>query len=63
MSRHLASKHKNEVDVAKVLAMPKNSPERKAGWESLLDKGDFEYNYQVLSKKREHLFASIDQKR
>ena len=48
MSTHLQRVHKDEIAVARVLAMTKGSPERKLGWSELLNQGDYEHNYQVL---------------
>ena len=48
MSDHLERVHKNEVEVARVLAMKKGSRERRTAWGELLRQGDFLHNYEVL---------------
>lgn len=48
-AQHLQVKHHNETEVAKLLAMPKNSKIRRDGFGSLLKAGDFYHNIEVLS--------------
>lgn len=50
IARHLERKHKDEIDVAKVLILPKKSYERRKAWEKLVNEGDFAHNYNVLEK-------------
>lgn len=49
IARHYERKHGREIDVAKVLAMPKSSKQRRKAWSILINKGDFGHNYEVLS--------------
>jgi hypothetical protein len=44
MARHLQAKHSEEIAVSRVLAYEKGSKERKKGWNTLLNKGDFSHN-------------------
>lgn len=50
IARHLELSHKTEVQVARVLAFPKKSKERRKMWEELVNKGDFAHNISVLEK-------------
>ncbi|XP_033747261.1 uncharacterized protein LOC117332456 [Pecten maximus] len=50
LSRHMERKHSNEEQVAKILMMPKKSSARRYAWESLLAKGNYNHNYEVLEK-------------
>ena len=47
VSTHLQRKHKNEAEVARVLQLEKNSPERRKAWRKLLNEGDYLHNYTV----------------
>lgn len=49
IARHLSLKHKNEIAVGKILALPKQSKERRKMWDELVKKGDFAYNYDILT--------------
>ena len=48
MARHLELAHNNEIEVAKILTLPKRSKERRKAWGLLVNKGDFSHNYEVL---------------
>lgn len=50
IARHLTRKHGEELEVGKILALPKKSKERRKLWEQLVNKGDFANNYSVLEK-------------
>lgn len=51
MSRHLEICHHQEMDVAKVLAMPKKSTFRREAFIELTRLGDYHYNCDVLYKR------------
>ncbi|KAJ8929546.1 hypothetical protein NQ314_017745, partial [Rhamnusium bicolor] len=55
MARHFEKKHAEEINVAKVLAMPKNSKIRKDGFGEIIRAGDFTHNCDVISVKRGEL--------
>lgn len=46
--RHMEKKHENEIEVAKILVMPKRSKERKNAWMTLVSKGNYSHNCNVL---------------
>ena len=48
LARHMEQVHSSEIDVAKALALPKNSEKRKKQWEQLRHKGNFAYNSEVI---------------
>lgn len=50
IARHMSLKHQNEVEVAKILMLPKKSKERRKMWDILVKKGDFAHNYSILQK-------------
>ncbi|CAC5406034.1 unnamed protein product [Mytilus coruscus] len=50
ISRHLATKHKNELEVAKILNMKKKSKERRNAWFELASKGNFTHNMKVMDE-------------
>ncbi|XP_070184336.1 17S U2 SnRNP complex component HTATSF1-like isoform X3 [Littorina saxatilis] len=50
LSAHLQNVHKNELEVAAVVALPKNSKERKEAFGKLQNDGDNEHNANVLRK-------------
>lgn len=52
IARHYEQVHSNEMDVAKILCLPKKSKERKKMWTCLLNKGNYSHNYEVLEKKK-----------
>lgn len=54
-ARHLEVVHGNEMEVAKLLAMPKNSKARRDGFVALSRSADFYHNVEVLSSKRGEL--------
>ncbi|XP_071491977.1 uncharacterized protein [Diadema antillarum] len=53
--RHLAVKHKDEPEVAKLLALP--AQERQLGFEKLRLLGDFQHNIAILDKQEGELFV------
>ncbi len=55
ISRHLAHRHSDEVDVAKAFALPKNSKERNLQLHFIQNKGNFEHNTEVLENKKGRL--------
>jgi len=48
ISEHMARVHCNEADVARILAKPAGSAERKLGWEKLKNLGNFNHNVETL---------------
>lgn len=52
IGKHLASQHSNELEVAKILALDKKSPERTDGFLKLQKVGDFYHNVDVVSLKK-----------
>lgn len=48
ISRHLTTHHASEIEVAKILSLPKKSKERKKAWTELGAKGNSLYNEKVL---------------
>ena len=50
MARHLEQKHVNESDVAKVVVLAPKSNERRIAWSVLVNKGDYNHNYNVIDK-------------
>ena len=50
MSRHLATNHPNEIEVAKILNMTKGTKERRRAWIKLAAKGNYEHNVKVNAK-------------
>ena len=50
LSRHLTNKHAEEVEVAKILNLKKDSVERKNAWMALTRKGNFAHNQNVKEK-------------
>ncbi|XP_054286882.1 titin homolog [Macrosteles quadrilineatus] len=51
MSRHLEHCHENEMEVAKILALPKSSLLRRNAFSELTRLGDYHYNCDILSKR------------
>lgn len=49
MARHLETCHSNENEVAKLIAQPKKSSERRNGFIKIMRTGDFQHNIEVLS--------------
>ncbi|XP_052261560.1 uncharacterized protein LOC127865677 isoform X2 [Dreissena polymorpha] len=47
ISRHMACNHSTEIEVAKILSLPKNSIERRRAWIELESKGNFCHNDRV----------------
>lgn len=47
IARHLERKHGNEIEVAKILILPKKSAERRTEWGKLVKAGNFQHNYDV----------------
>ncbi|XP_060522328.1 uncharacterized protein LOC132699555 [Cylas formicarius] len=54
-ARHFELLHNKETDVAKILAKPKHSKERKDGFRNLIRVGNFYHNTEVLATNRGHL--------
>ena len=50
MARHLEQKHADEFDVAKVVVLATKSNERRIAWSVLVNKGDYNHNYNVIDK-------------
>lgn len=48
IARHITNKHASELDVAKILLLPKKSKQRRMAWQKLVNKGDYAHNYSVL---------------
>lgn len=57
MSRHLLRKHMDKVEVAKAFSLPKNSKQRRYQLDLIRNKGNFEYNNNVLESKQGKLIA------
>ena len=64
MSRHLLRCHSTEPQVAKVLALPKGSIERRREWVTLLNKEDFEHNIKCFKGEfgKEHVITKYTSK-
>ncbi|KAK4881212.1 hypothetical protein RN001_004531 [Aquatica leii] len=58
VTRHLELVHFKEIEVAKLLAMDKNSERRKEGFLCLLRAGDYYHNCQILAMKKGELILS-----
>lgn len=58
MARHLENKHSNNLEVARILAKPKNSAERRQGFLELQRCGDFQHNVEVLASKKGELILA-----
>eukprot|EP00745_Piridium_sociabile_P041488 TRINITY_DN8204_c0_g1_i1.p1 TRINITY_DN8204_c0_g1~~TRINITY_DN8204_c0_g1_i1.p1 ORF type:complete len:792 (-),score=157.14 TRINITY_DN8204_c0_g1_i1:193-2568(-) len=52
MSDHLERVHGSEPEVARVSAMRKGSAERRRAWGKLVNEGDFEHNFLVISANK-----------
>lgn len=50
MSRHYTDCHSTEMAVAKILSYPKRSRERKQLWAKLVNRGNYEHNFEVLKE-------------
>ena len=50
--RHLEQVHYSEVEVAKILILPKNSKSRKSAWKLIANKGDHAHNQVVRTEKK-----------
>lgn len=48
LARHLETMHKDEVQVAKALFLPKNSAERQEIWKTIRNDGDWDHIFSVL---------------
>lgn len=55
LAKHFENQHSNELEVAKILAMPKNCKTRRDGFGLLLRVGDYYHNCEVLLKKQGEL--------
>nr|CAI5856940.1 unnamed protein product [Callosobruchus analis] len=55
MARHFELIHRSEIQVARILAMPKGSKKRKNALEELSRAGDIYHNCEVMSKKQGEL--------
>lgn len=51
LARHYEKQHSNEIEVAKILALPKTSKQRRDGFINLARCGDFYHNCNVLATK------------
>ena len=51
MNVHLQQKHANEAEVARAMAMPKKSKERRQAFIQILNEGDFSHNFEVLKNQ------------
>ena len=52
LPRHLQLHHKNEIEVTKILSLPKNSKKRKVLLFRILNKGNYNHNYEVIKRKK-----------
>jgi hypothetical protein len=50
ISRHYTECHGSEIEVAKILSYPKLSAERRRLWSKLVNRGNYEHNFQVLQE-------------
>lgn len=48
LARHFEGAHDKEIEVARLLAMPKNSSDRRNGFIELSRKGDYYYNLNII---------------
>lgn len=55
LARHFELLHGKEKDVARILAMPKNSKGRRDGFANLIRVGDFYHNTDILATKKGQL--------
>ncbi|KAF5307229.1 hypothetical protein FQR65_LT18439 [Abscondita terminalis] len=55
MARHFEVVHSKDIDVSKILSLPKNSKPRREQFEHLLRCGDFYHNLNVLAVKQGEL--------
>lgn len=51
IAKHLEKKHSNEIEVSKILAMPKNSKKRRDEFSKILKVGNYYHNCEVLTLK------------
>ncbi|CAH0561735.1 unnamed protein product [Brassicogethes aeneus] len=58
LARHFELKHNEETEVAKILAKPKKSKERRDAFLALSRNGDFYHNCETLSLKKEELILT-----
>lgn len=63
MSRHLMHRQKDKVDVGKALSFPKNAKERRLQLDYIRNKGNFEYNCDVMEKQKGELIPSQQPKK
>ena len=52
IARHLEQVHYNEVEVAKILVLPKKSKARMEAWKLLANKGDFAHNQEARTENK-----------
>lgn len=57
-SRHIEMHHGDEIEAARILAMPKNSKRRRDAFADLVRSGDFYHNCEVLSLKQGQLILT-----
>lgn len=58
MARHLETQHGNELEVAKILALPVNSTSRRNEFLRIIRVGDFNHNLEVLAAKKGQLILA-----
>lgn len=50
ISRHYTECHYRESEVARILSFPKRSLQRKQLWTKLVNRGNYEHNYEVIKE-------------
>lgn len=50
ISRHFTECHYRESEVARILSFPKRSLQRKQLWTKLVNRGNYEHNYEVIKE-------------
>lgn len=58
LARHFERAHSNEMEVARILSMPKNSKRRREAFNGLTRNGDFYHNCDVLLLKKGELILT-----
>ncbi|XP_033730179.1 uncharacterized protein LOC117319494 isoform X1 [Pecten maximus] len=49
ISEHLENKHKDQMEVARIIAMKKGSKERTLAWKKIRNMGNFQHNVSIMS--------------
>ncbi|XP_060075700.1 uncharacterized protein LOC132555368 [Ylistrum balloti] len=62
IAMHLETVHSDEEDVARALALPKHSGERKDAWAQIRNEGNWEHNFEVLKSGKGTLIPKYREK-